>query len=94
MKVMLEPDTGAVFMGKDKDGKEIRLVSMTISPYFETKATANGRVALGKSLHKDGTAIDSFALKASAKSGKVTRGDRPNAKGATPEVDLKKAVKL
>ena len=97
MKVMLEPDTGVVFTGKDKDGNDVQLKSLTITPYFKSDVTADGRVALCKALHKSGAAIDVFTLKANAKTGKILRGKRdtkPKPGGAVPEVDTKDPVKI
>ena len=89
MKMVLEPGTGAVMMGTTKDGKEVALKSMSVKPWFERHAKEQAIVVLGKALAEDGTAVDSFALKASGASGKITRGTRPSKKGVIPAIDRK-----
>ena len=90
MKVVLEPATGAVMMAKTEDGKEIRLKSVSIQPFF---TTANGPAvtALGKSLASTGKSVDSFALQVSGVNGKVTKVARPGTKSVVPLIDQKAA---
>ena len=86
MKVVLEPATGAVMTAKTEDGKEVRIKSVSIQPFFTTDKGQAG-VALGKACDSNGTAVDSFALVASGTNGKITKGERPSPKGAIPLID-------
>ena len=88
MKVVLEPATGAVMMAKTEDGKEVRIKSVSIQPFFTTDKGQAG-VVLGKACDSGGTAVDTFALVASGTNGKVTKSERPSAKGAVPLIDQK-----
>lgn len=88
MKVVLEPATGAVMTAKTEDGKEIRIKSVSVQPFF---TTANGPavVVLGKSLASSGKSVDSFAIQVSGTNGHATKVARPGTKSAIPLIDKK-----
>jgi hypothetical protein len=75
-------------IARTEDGKEIRIKSVAIQPFFTTDKGQAG-VVLGKACDSGGTAVDTFALVASGTNGKVTKGERPSAKGAVPLIDQK-----
>ena len=90
MKVIIEPATGAVMMAKTEDGKDVRVKSVSVQPFFATHNGLAG-VVLGKSVDAGGSAVATFGLVVSGTNGKVGKGARPSAKGVTPLIDKKVA---
>jgi hypothetical protein len=86
MRVILEPAPGAVMIGKDDKGNEVKLESVAITPFFSS-AAGSGGAALGKSVTRQGGVVDTFLLRASGATGKVTNGERPSTKGVVPKID-------
>jgi len=86
MRVILEPCPGAVITGKDKEGNEVQLESVAVTPFFSS-AQGHGGVVLGKAITQQGKAVDSFMIRASGTTGKITKGERPSGKSVIPAVD-------